>query len=404
MSQKPTGPESGTPPLAKPFLHALTRMQDRTVASPEDMNRQAIALLTDRFGIAQAHVEATFAHGVLGLMSEHTHYFNGFAALMPVAHGSAVAARPNDVGISRCVFAAGEARELDFTSSDLSEAVLARLVQDLKPEGGVDLAVISSLPSWWWEVSLTSLGVAAARALQALFALPSDGGQLMHAVRDAIADALQMPFSMAYPVAADNGRPGSVVLVDTAEDEHLTLPEAESDALGWAAIHVDIEAESIRDAVRDRMQMAEEALATLQKKAFSQLTSFRDLEHRDLERALSMLPFKLAPIARYLVTENRRVQKLVAAVRRRDWQMMGALMVMSHAAQRDDWRMTSPEADHVVNQVEAMSLEGLYGARMSGRSGTVVLAGQPFVIPEFVDRVQSEVREQFGTPAESVLL
>jgi galactokinase len=152
------------------------------------------------------------------------------------------------------------------------------------------------------------------------------------------------------------------------------------------------------------MTRASDALAILRRHGFPDLTSYRDLEHRDLDRALNAVPDAHAPIVRYLVTENRRVQKLVAAVRRRDWQMMGALMFMSHAVQRDDWRLTSPESNHVVAEVEAMSLEGLYGARATGRTGAVLIAGQPFVIPNFLDRIQSQVRDRFQAPAHSLLL
>ena len=380
-------------------------MQDRTVTSPADLTARASVLLTDVWGLSDVPVEAAFSHGVLGLMSEHTHYFNGFALLMPVSHGTAVAVRPSASGESRCVLEDGRAASLDQPSTDPQHTLLAKLAAELKPPGvGVEFAVAGSLPSWWWEVNLTSLGVAAARALQAAFSRADESIALMETVRRCIASALELPFSLAYPLASMDGRPGVPVLVDTEGPEYLMLEGPHAEEMGWGAVHVDVPTEDVRHGVDEAVQRAGEALELLQRNGFAHLTSFRELEHRDMERALAVLPGPHAPIVRYLVTENRRVQKLVGALRRRDWQLVGALMLMSHAVQRDDWKMTSPEADRVVDQVEAMSLEGLYGARTTGRSGTVLLAGQPFVIPNFLDQMQSELKKGFDVEAEILLL
>lgn len=391
--------------MAQPYLRALTRMQDRTVARPEDLTDRTGALLNERFGLSESVAEAAFSHGALGLMSEHTHYFNGFGVLMPVAHGSAVAVRATNDGRCRCAFEEQETAELHPDTDDVPGSLVARLFEALRPEGvGVEMAVVASNPLWWWEVNLTALGVAAARAMQALFSRSDDSIDLMKMVRVAIEEALQMPFGIAYPIAAMDGRPGTPVLVDTETNEYLMLGATELDEIGFGAIHVGRQLKPLRSRLQERLEMAAEALGILQENGFPHLTSYRDLEHRDLERALDSVPAPFAPIVRYLVTENRRVQKLVAAIRRRDWQMLGALMLMSHAVQRDDWKMTSPEADFVVSQVEEMSLEGLYGARMSGRNGTVLVAGQPYVIPNFIDQMQSELQDRFGVPAETLLL
>jgi galactokinase len=72
---------------------------------------------------------------------------------------------------------------------------------------------------------------------------------------------------------------------------------------------------------------------------------------------MEALPARLTSVARHLVTDNRRVQKMVAALRRSDWQMVGALLLMSHASRRDAWQGTSAEADFLVEHVEATTLE-----------------------------------------------
>ena len=148
----------------------------------------------------------------------------------------------------------------------------------------------------------------------------------------------------------------------------------------------------------------EDVLGTLQKDTFPKLTSLRDLEHRDLDRALGALPRRLRPYLRHLVTENRRVQKLVAAVRRNDWQMFGALLLMSHASTRTDWDSTGARVDFVVEQVEQMTLEGMYGGFMSGRGGCVLVLGQPFTVPRALDRIADAFEAHFGARPDTMLL
>jgi galactokinase len=99
-----------------------------------------------------------------------------------------------------------------------------------------------------------------------------------------------------------------------------------------------------------------------------------------------------------LVTDNRRVQKMVAAMRRSDWQMVGALLLMSHASRRTEWECTTPEADFIVDHVEERTVNGLYGACMTGRSGYVLLVGQPHAVTLAVEPLQEAFEERFGRP------
>jgi len=97
----------------------------------------------------------------------------------------------------------------------------------------------------------------------------------------------------------------------------------------------------------------------------------------------------MRPGLKYLVTENRRVQRLVAAIRNEDWQLMGGLMFMSHASRRDDWGITSPIQDFVVDEAERFTIEGVYGASQVGEGSFVLIAGQPIRLPAFLDHLRN---------------
>lgn len=401
-------------PFINPYLQTLDRMQ-REPLSPLRLTDRARALLVEQYGPSSRSTEAAFAHGAAGLLSGHTHYVNGFAVLMSFQQGTAVAVRPTDAPRSHLTFegsdsqwtfgTAGPDAEADHRETPAWVCLVEDVVRALGTAGTqVEVAVVSTVQAGCAEAYLAALVVAAARALQALFALPHTPAALLERIRRVMDPCVGLPFSAAYLVAAEAGRPDFFTLVDTATGEHLPLDAPGRDRLGWGLIDVGGEPSAKTSVHWGYRENAEKALAFLQKRDFEYLTSFRDLDYRDLQRALGVLPRRLRPVVRHLVTENHRVQKMVFAAQKKDWQLFGALLLMSHASLRDDWGHTSDEVDFVVEQVEAMTLDGMYGASVSGRGGCVLIVGQPFVVPLCLDRVKAAFEERFGYLPATMLL
>jgi len=279
------------------------------------------------------------------------------------------------------------------------------IAQFMPMEGPVEMAVVSTIPSSCLDAYLSALSVAAARAGSMLGGDGSDGAleSRFPALRRILAACTELPFSVAFPIASYAGGADTFILVDTATYEYLPVETTARKELGWSLIDPG---RKPRDAAfhRQRRDQADEAIEILQEREFPSLTSFRELEHQDLPHAIDVLPPRLCPMVRHLVTENRRVQKLVAAMRRNDWQMVGALLLMSHASRRDEWESTSPEADFIVKQVESMTLESIYGACMTGRGGYVVLVGQPHTMLLCLDQLTSAFERRFEYGVEAMLL
>ncbi|MGI9175202.1 MAG: galactokinase [Rhodothermales bacterium] len=416
MPRDTSDPEwTGTPPHMKPFLHALDRMEERETIRPEQLGERAQALLNERFGPAAGAAAVAFAHGPLGVISDHTHYFDGFAVLMPLPQGVAVAVRTASGAASRVALEKGQQTatfDLAVSASaepvtDLANCVIGSLARQGRLEEQGEMAVVSTGPDGCRDAYLAGLGVAVWRGLEALeaAALPTEETRTacIQAVRAAVAESTGYPFSLAYAIAAYDGRPGAFALADAGTLEQLAL-EKPSTQLGWGLVDMGTAPLHPPAFYREIKARAEEALAVLQKQGFSELTSLRDLEHRHLQQALSVLPPRLQPDVRYLVTENRRVQKLITAVRRRDWQMVGALLLMAHAARRSDAQATAPEIDFAIEQVEAMTAEGMYGACATGHGACVLVAGQSFVVPACLDQVRTSYAKRFDAAPHVMLL
>jgi galactokinase len=94
------------------------------------------------------------------------------------------------------------------------------------------------------------------------------------------------------------------------------------------------------------------------------IRALRDVAIARLEAARADLPPRIYRRCRHVVTENARVEEAAGALASGDLRRFGALMDASHASLRDDYEVSCPELDCMVEIVRG--LDGVYGARMTG--------------------------------------
>jgi galactokinase len=92
--------------------------------------------------------------------------------------------------------------------------------------------------------------------------------------------------------------------------------------------------------------------------------ALRDVDPVSFARLRSRLPDTLAARAAHVISENARVIEARAALATRDLARFGALMYASHTSLRDDYEVSAPELDAIVNSARATP--GVFGARMTG--------------------------------------
>ncbi|VTP65376.1 Galactokinase [Leclercia adecarboxylata] len=103
----------------------------------------------------------------------------------------------------------------------------------------------------------------------------------------------------------------------------------------------------------------------------------------------------VAKRVRHVLTENARTVEAAAALEKGDLHRMGELMAQSHASMRDDFEITVPQIDTLVEIVKA-AIGEQGGVRMTGGGfgGCVVALVPEALVPVVQQAVEPAVRSQ----------
>jgi galactokinase len=112
-----------------------------------------------------------------------------------------------------------------------------------------------------------------------------------------------------------------------------------------------------------RRQQCEAALEAIVKIEPS-VKSLRDVDESLLERSKSSMDDLLFRRARHVITENRRTVEAADCLEKGDFAAVGKLMLQSHKSLREDYEVSCPELDTLVDA--SVGLRGVMGARMTG--------------------------------------
>jgi galactokinase len=121
----------------------------------------------------------------------------------------------------------------------------------------------------------------------------------------------------------------------------------------------------------------------------------RDVSTNDICRIMT-LPEPLCLRARHVVTEIERVGQAVAAMRAGDLSKLGELFYASHTSMRDDYEVSIPEIDLIVDLARADA--EVFGARLTGGGfgGSVVMLSRAGTGRTVAERIASAYAKHSG--------
>jgi galactokinase len=311
------------------------------------------------------------APGRINIIGEHTDYNAGF--VLPMATGlytsvraigrddRTVRARSENLGVTAEF-------SLDYCDTppsggwiDYVRGVAAELQLAGVSLRGADLAIESDIPIGAGLSSSAALELAVATALLGVSESSVEPNKLAEICQSAERNhaGVQCGIMDQYTVAC--ARAGHALLLDCDTLETQDVPVA--DAFGFLVVDSGVRHRHPEGSYNDRASECAAAVRILASEN-SGLESLRQADMKRLDAQRETLGDVLYRRCRHVVTENARVLDAVSALRSHSIARLGALLGESHRSLRDDYEVSCPEVDTVVELANGVA--GVAGARMIG--------------------------------------
>jgi len=352
------------------------------------------------------------APGRVNLIGEHTDYNDGF--VLPMAIDRHVVIAADRIGVTNDRVAPGQARLFSLALGEWAQVAVAVpippgtgtwgcyvqgviagcLAAGLDP-GAFDAVVHSDLPLGGGLSSSAALEVATATLVEAMT------GSRLEPLRKALLcqkaehDFAGVPCGIMDQCASIMGRAGALLLLDCRSRTTQLIPLADPQV---AALIVN---SNVKHALSDggyatRRRQCEEAARLLG------IASLRDASMDQLERARGTLDDVHFRRVRHVLSEIDRTVQTADALRRGDWDAVGRHMVASHASLREDYEVSCPELDVLVELAAAIGpAGGMIGARMTGGGfgGCTVSLVRREALDQIIPRIQEGYLRKTGRQA-----
>lgn len=385
---------------------------------------------TAHFGAAPDFVAR--APGRINLIGEHTDYNGGFVLPVAINRAMLIAVRAVTLGKGQLElfsrnYNATTSFDLDkiepapyeaLAWSNYVRGVAAALTEkgllDLKQVGSAQFMLEGQVPLGAGLSSSAALEVATALALFTLAGFePSkiDRVALALACQRAENDFVGVKTGIMDQFVSALGQPDAALLIDTRSLEYRAIPLGFRDLrLKLVAVDSAIPHSLKTSAYNERYGQCKEA-AHLLAKHFNlpENSQLRDFTVAQLEAATAILPPLLFQRARHVLTENERVLQAVALLdeglgKPTHLQAFGSLLNQSHASLRDDYEVSTPDVDLLVEL--AQQHPGVIGSRLTGGGfgGCTVNVVAEEALESFGLKVVEEYRRRTGLEAKMYLL
>ena len=344
------------------------------------------------------------APGRVNVIGEHTDYNGGYvlpAAVPRRTRVEIVLREDRCVRASSASFSEEDPREYSIGEEsagrgwlDYVQGITWTLLRDGFSLRGFDARIESSVPLGGGLSSSASLEIALLRALRGALGLPLSDLEVARAAHRAETDFVGAPVGIMDPIACSLGSESAALFLDTRSLETDTIPLPASIELG--VIDSGVRHSHAGGQYRVRRSECDEAARRLG------VGSLRDLEGSPPAR-WEALAEPLNRRVRHVVTENDRTLKTVAALRSGDTRLLGEMLSASHRSLRDDFEVSIPELDLLVEL--ALREPAILGARLTGGGfgGCVVLAGRAGSTREAAERIARSYRERTGLPGDVLI-
>ncbi|MFD4139119.1 galactokinase [Streptomyces sp. NPDC058572] len=310
------------------------------------------------------------APGRVNLIGEHTDYNDGFVMPFALPHTTIATAARRDDGLLRLhsANAAGGTVHLRVADlvpgspggwSDYPAGVVWALRDAGHPVGGADIHYESTVPAGAGLSSSAALEVVTALALSDLYELGLERQRIARLCRRAENVYVGAPTGIMDQTASACCTAGHALHLDTRDLAQRQIPfDLAAHGLSLLVVDTRVQHSHSEGEYGKRRARCEAGAAALG------VDALRDVPYAALDAALARLDDpEVRGLVRHVVTENHRVERVIAHLEAGEAEAIGPVLTEGHASLRDDFRVSCRELDLVV---DSALTAGALGARMTG--------------------------------------
>jgi len=353
-----------------------------------------------------------FSPGRVNLIGEHTDYNGGHVFPCALTLGTYGIMRRRDDSMMR--FSSANVKKGQVVSVDMSNLkydkkyswanyplgiVWALKDKGIELESGFEMLIWGNIPNGSGLSSSASIEVLMAKMIQDQYGIKSLNmldlaliGQYSENNFNGCNCGIMDQFAVAM------GKKDNAMFLDTSDLSYQYAPIDLKDEK-IVIINSKVKHSLVDSAYNERREQCSTALQELQKEL--DIKTLGDLDIDTFEANKGLIKDDIVrKRAKHAVYENQRTIEAVKALKRNDVESFGRLMNESHISLRDDYEVSCPEIDVLVEI--AWATEGVIGSRITGGGfgGCTVSIVKNDAVDELKRRVEKEYPKKTGLEAE----
>ncbi|HLH54883.1 MAG TPA: galactokinase [Verrucomicrobiae bacterium] len=364
-----------------------------------ELGREATDQFKKMFGREAEWVAA--APGRVNVIGEHTDYNDGFVFPMAIERYTVIAGAPAGGKTIQLRSTAGAAPAMIDLSQPLKPAskgtwynyplgvIAGFAARGINPKP-FDALIHSTVPLGGGLSSSASLEVATATLLESITGHKLDPVDKALLSQKAEHEYAGMPCGIMDQFISVMGKKDHLLLLDCRSRQTELVPMTDP-SVSLLITNTNVKHELTGGEYARRRAECEEAARALG------VRSLRDADAQALERARSKMSDTVYRRARHVIGEIERTVHAAEGVRASNWPTVGQLMFASHASLRNDYEVSCPELDAVVEIAQSIGASGgVYGCRMTGGGfgGCTVALVKSEKVSAISQRVSAEYEER----------
>lgn len=311
------------------------------------------------------------APGRVNVIGEHTDYNDGFVFPMAIERYTIIAAAPASGNKITIKDVKGGTPGIIDPTQPLKPApkgtwynypmgVIAGFVERGVVPSGFDALLNSTVPMGGGLSSSAALEVATATLLESITGHKLDPVEKALLCQKAEHQFAGMPCGIMDQFISVMGKKDHILLLDCRSRETSLVPMTDP-SVALLVTNTNVKHELTGGEYAQRRAQCEEAARLLGVK------SLRDVTADQLEHAKAKMSDLVYRRARHVIGEIERTTHAAEGVRNSNWPTVGQLMYASHKSLREDYEVSCPELDAVVDIALNIGAKGgVYGCRMTG--------------------------------------